>query len=71
MPELNIYDYDVVIVGAGFSGALVAVHLARKNKDLRLLVVVKVGAFVRGVGLCRWAGPAFAQRASGQDERVS
>ncbi len=49
MPELNTYDYDVAIIGAGFSGAMVAVHLARNAKNLRLLVVDKGGAFGRGV----------------------
>jgi len=49
MTDLNIHDFDVVIVGAGFSGAMVAVHLTRQAKNLRLLVVDKGGAFGRGV----------------------
>lgn len=49
MSELNTYDYDVAIIGAGFSGAMVAVHLARKSKNLRILIVDREGAFGRGV----------------------
>ena len=49
MPGSNTYDYDVAIVGAGFSGAMVAVHLARTEKNLRILIVDKEGAFGRGV----------------------
>ncbi len=49
MSEANNYDCDVAIVGAGFSGAMVAVHLTRSAKNLRLLVVDKEGAFGRGV----------------------
>lgn len=47
--ESNTCDYDIAIIGAGFSGTMVAVHLSRTAKNLRLLVVDKEGAFGRGV----------------------
>ncbi|HWH69849.1 MAG TPA: FAD-dependent oxidoreductase, partial [Candidatus Sulfotelmatobacter sp.] len=41
--------YDVAIIGAGFCGSMVAVHLARLAPRWRVLVVDKEGAFGRGV----------------------
>src|ERR1700733_11948385 len=41
--------FDVVIVGAGFSGTMVAVHLARAAPGLRVLIAEREGAFGRGV----------------------
>lgn len=41
--------YHVVIIGAGFSGAMVAVHLAKLVPHWRVLVIDKDGAFGRGV----------------------
>jgi uncharacterized NAD(P)/FAD-binding protein YdhS len=41
--------FDVVIAGAGFSGAMVAVHLARIAPGLRVLLADRDGAFGRGV----------------------
>ncbi|HEY1789928.1 MAG TPA: FAD/NAD(P)-binding protein [Verrucomicrobiae bacterium] len=42
-------QYDVVIVGGGFSGAMVAVHLARAQADLRIALVDRGRAVGRGV----------------------
>jgi len=50
------YDYDVAIIGAGFSGAMVAVHLARVAPRFRVLVIDKEGAFGRGVAYGEGAG---------------
>lgn len=41
--------YDVAIIGAGFSGSMVAVHLARLAPGLRVLIADTEGAFGRGV----------------------
>jgi uncharacterized NAD(P)/FAD-binding protein YdhS len=49
MHNTNNHDYDVVIVGAGFCGTMVAVHLVRIAPKSRVLVVDKEGAFGRGV----------------------
>ncbi|PWU15414.1 MAG: hypothetical protein C5B50_15505 [Verrucomicrobia bacterium] len=49
MSFANKDRYHVAIVGAGFSGAMVAVHLARLAPWWRVLVIDKTGAFGRGV----------------------
>jgi uncharacterized NAD(P)/FAD-binding protein YdhS/trehalose-6-phosphate synthase len=49
MPYPNKYPYDIAIVGAGFSGTMVAVHLAKLAPRWRVLVVDKDGAFGRGI----------------------
>jgi uncharacterized NAD(P)/FAD-binding protein YdhS/trehalose-6-phosphate synthase len=49
MPKQNQNTFDVVIIGAGFSGAMTAVHLARLAPELRVLLCDKEGAFARGV----------------------
>ena len=41
--------YQVAIVGGGFSGSMVAVHLARSSPKSRVLLFDKNGAFGRGV----------------------
>jgi uncharacterized NAD(P)/FAD-binding protein YdhS len=41
--------FDVAIIGAGFSGSMVAVHLAREAPNLRVLIADKDRAFGRGV----------------------
>lgn len=41
--------FDVVIIGAGFSGTMVAVHLARTAPGLRVLLADREGAFGRGI----------------------
>jgi uncharacterized NAD(P)/FAD-binding protein YdhS len=41
--------FDVAIAGAGFSGSLVAVHLARIAPGLRVLIADKDRAFGRGI----------------------
>jgi len=41
--------FDVVIVGAGFSGAMVAVHLARIDPTLRVLIADREESFGRGI----------------------
>jgi len=41
--------FDVAIVGAGFSGSMVAVHLARMAPSLRVLIADREGAFGRGI----------------------
>jgi len=48
MPE-NDAVFDVVIVGAGFSGSMVAVHLSRLAPETRVLLADRKGAFGRGV----------------------
>jgi uncharacterized NAD(P)/FAD-binding protein YdhS len=45
----NQHPYHVAVVGAGFSGALVAVHLSKLAPRWRVLVIDKAGAFGRGV----------------------
>jgi uncharacterized NAD(P)/FAD-binding protein YdhS len=45
----NAAVFDVAIVGAGFSGSMVAVHLARMAPRLRVLIADKEGAFGRGI----------------------
>jgi uncharacterized NAD(P)/FAD-binding protein YdhS len=41
--------YDVVIVGSGYSGTMVAVHLARAQRGLRLALIERSKTFGRGV----------------------
>jgi uncharacterized NAD(P)/FAD-binding protein YdhS len=41
--------FDVAIVGAGFSGSMVAVHLSRLAPENRVLLADRKGAFGRGV----------------------
>lgn len=41
--------YDVIIVGAGYSGTLVAVHLARADANLRIALVERGKSAGRGV----------------------
>jgi uncharacterized NAD(P)/FAD-binding protein YdhS len=45
----KIEHFDVAIVGAGFSGSMVAVHLARIAPNLRVVIGDKDRAFGRGV----------------------
>jgi ribulose 1,5-bisphosphate synthetase/thiazole synthase len=40
--------YDVVIVGSGCSGTMVAVHLARTQRGLRLALIDRSKTFGRG-----------------------
>jgi len=49
MSSLNKHRFDVAVVGAGFSGSMVAVHLARLWPRLRVLVVDRSGGFGCGV----------------------
>src|SRR5258705_10467941 len=42
--------YDVVIVGRGYSGTMVAVHLARGQRGLRVALIDRSKTFGRGVG---------------------
>ncbi len=48
--ETRKTDWDVVIVGAAFSGASLAVLLRREHPDLRVLVVDRLEKFDRKVG---------------------
>lgn len=41
--------YDVIIVGAGYSGTLVAVHLARADANLRIALIERGKSAGRGV----------------------
>jgi ribulose 1,5-bisphosphate synthetase/thiazole synthase len=41
--------YDVVIVGSGYSGTMVAVHLARAQRGLRVALIHRSKTFGRGV----------------------
>ena len=41
--------YDVAIVGSGYSGTMVAVHLARAQRGLRVGLIDRGKAFGRGV----------------------
>jgi uncharacterized NAD(P)/FAD-binding protein YdhS len=41
--------YDVVIVGSGYSGTMVAVHLARAQRGLRVALIDRSKTFGRGV----------------------
>ena len=41
--------YDVIIVGAGYSGTLVAVHLARAGANLRIALIERGKSAGRGV----------------------
>src|SRR6266850_5563020 len=43
------HHFDVAIIGAGFSGAMVAVHLSRLAPRLRVLVLDKDAMFGPGV----------------------
>jgi uncharacterized NAD(P)/FAD-binding protein YdhS len=50
MGRENFYGtYDVVIVGAGYSGTLVAVHLARADANLRIALIERGKNAGRGV----------------------
>jgi uncharacterized NAD(P)/FAD-binding protein YdhS/trehalose-6-phosphate synthase len=42
-------QYDVAIIGAGFSGSMVAIHLTRISPRLQVLVTDKTGVFGPGV----------------------
>lgn len=42
-------QYDVVIVGGGYSGTMVAVHLARAQRGLRVALIDRGRTFGRGV----------------------
>lgn len=42
-------EYDVVIIGAGYSGTMVAVHLARARRGLRVALIDRGRTFGRGV----------------------
>jgi uncharacterized NAD(P)/FAD-binding protein YdhS len=44
-----ITEYEVVIVGAGYSGTMVAVHLARGRRGLRVALIDRGQTFGRGV----------------------
>ena len=48
MNEMNI-EYDVVIVGGGYSGTMVAVHLARAQRGLRVALIERAKTPGRGV----------------------
>ena len=41
--------YDIIIVGSGYSGTMVAVHLARAQSGLRVALIDRSKAFGRGV----------------------
>src|SRR6202795_924202 len=41
--------YDVVIVGSGYSGTMVALHLARARRVLRVALIDRSKTFGRGV----------------------
>src|ERR1700723_420770 len=41
--------YDVAVVGSGYSGTMVAVHLARAQRGLRVALIDRGKAFGRGV----------------------
>jgi uncharacterized NAD(P)/FAD-binding protein YdhS len=41
--------YDVIIVGSGYSGTMVAVHLARAQRGLRVALIDSSKTFGRGV----------------------
>jgi uncharacterized NAD(P)/FAD-binding protein YdhS len=47
--EISTHAYDVVIVGGGYCGTLVAVHLVRANKGLRIALIERGKAAGRGV----------------------
>jgi flavin-dependent dehydrogenase len=44
------FDYDVVIIGGGFSGAATALMIKRKHPAARVLIIEKNAAFDRKVG---------------------
>src|SRR5271156_5805354 len=46
--EINT-RYDVVIMGGGYSGTMVAVHLARAQRGLRVALIDRGKTFGRGV----------------------
>src|SRR6202021_930393 len=41
--------YDIIIVGSGYSGTMVAVHLARAQRGLRVALIERGKIFGRGV----------------------
>jgi cation diffusion facilitator CzcD-associated flavoprotein CzcO len=43
---------SVAIVGAGFSGSLLAMHLMREGVDLQVTLIEKRGRFGPGLGVC-------------------
>jgi NADPH-dependent 2,4-dienoyl-CoA reductase/sulfur reductase-like enzyme len=47
--EVDGVPYDVAIVGSGFSGTMVAVHLARAQRGLRVALIDRSKTFARGV----------------------
>ena len=47
--EMIRQTYDVVIVGGGYSGTMVAVHLARAQRGLRVALIDRGRTFGRGV----------------------
>jgi uncharacterized NAD(P)/FAD-binding protein YdhS len=47
--ETITHDYDVVIVGGGYCGTLVAVHLVRARQGLRIALIERGKAAGRGV----------------------
>src|SRR5437762_2761996 len=44
------FDYDVVIIGGAFSGAVTALMIKRKQPAARVLIIEKIAAFDRKVG---------------------
>jgi uncharacterized NAD(P)/FAD-binding protein YdhS len=49
MQNERITRYDVAIVGSGFSGTMVAVHLAKAQRGLRIALIDRGKTFGRGV----------------------
>lgn len=47
--SLSTQTADVAIVGAGFTGTMLAVHLLRANKPLRVALIERSGRFTAGV----------------------
>ena len=49
MSQAGPRPYDIAIIGAGFSGTMVAAHLADLAPESRVLVVERKGGFGPGV----------------------
>src|SRR5260221_13974166 len=45
----NMQQYDLAIIGAGFSGSMVAVHITRLAPHYRLLIIDRAAGFGQGV----------------------